>query len=97
MFLMVRATPRGGAARIEGLGHDGADRAFLKVRVNEPPEKGKANEGVVRLLSRALKIPASRFGIVAGDTARLKTVLVRGDLTLLQKQLTDWLSGLPLG
>lgn len=95
VLLMVRATPRGGAARIDGLGVDANDRSFVKLRVKEPPEKGKANEGVIRLLSSSLKIPASRFEIVAGDTDRLKTVLVCGDAQVLQIAIEEWLSGLP--
>lgn len=62
-----------GASRDEIVGeHDGA----LKIRVTAPPERGKANEAVARLLAE--RMPGRRVTVVSGKTARGKQVLVEG-------------------
>ena len=48
----------------------------IKVRVNAPPEKGKANERVVELLAEYFKLSKARISIIRGHTNREKTVLI---------------------
>lgn len=50
----------------------------LKVRVAAPPEAGKANEAVRRLLAEALGVPPRQVAIIAGESAPEKTVLISG-------------------
>jgi len=57
------------------------------VKVTAPPDKGKANAAVVKLLSKALKLPKSAFEITAGETARLKTLRIDGDESELASKL----------
>ena len=52
-----------------------SDGSF-KVRVNAPPEKGKANERVIELLAEHFKLSKSKVAILSGQTYREKTVLV---------------------
>jgi len=60
----------------------------LKIRVTVPPEGGKANEKVVELLSKALKVPASCIEIVRGERSRIKLLRVEGiDVATLQEKL----------
>ena len=66
-------TPRGGRDAIEGVEALADGRPVLKVRVRAVPEDGAANEGVRRLLAKALGLPASAVRLEAGATARLKT------------------------
>lgn len=75
----VRVTPKGGATRIDGLGADADGRSFLKLRVKDVPEKGKANAAVVKLLAKAWGLPPSALEIAAGETGRVKTVVLRGE------------------
>lgn len=58
-------------SRIEGE-HAGA----LKISITAPPERGRANESVERLLSKALGIPLKAVRIVAGHTSPRKSVLI---------------------
>ncbi len=51
---------------------------ILKLRVQAPPEKGRANEAVCALLAKALGCPARDVSVVAGATARDKTVAIEG-------------------
>ena len=52
-----------------------SDGSF-KVRVNAPPEKGKANERVIELLAEHFQVSKSKVAILSGQTYREKTVLV---------------------
>lgn len=71
--LLVRATPK--ASRNElGAVRNGR----LLVRVTAAPEDGKANAAVIKLLSKAWRIPASAFELIGGATSREKTFLIRG-------------------
>lgn len=76
--IRVRVTPKGGRDAVDGVEALSDGRPVLKVRVRAAPEDGAANEGVRRLLAKALKRPASAVSLEAGATARLKTFLVSG-------------------
>lgn len=60
---------------------------MLKVRVAAPPEKGKANDAVVKLLAAELQVPASVISIASGKTSQEKTIEIKGVTTsaILQK------------
>jgi hypothetical protein len=69
----VRVVPRASRTQIVGEA-DGA----LRVRVAAPPVDGAANDELVRVLARALKVSRSAVAITAGGTSRLKRVAVSG-------------------
>ncbi|MEE9487514.1 MAG: DUF167 domain-containing protein [Candidatus Brocadiales bacterium] len=54
----------------------------LKLQVAAPPDKGKANEAVVRLLAKCLGVRRSSVSIVSGETSRDKKVLVQGAVSV---------------
>ena len=49
-----------------------------KLRVAAPPERGKANEAALELLSRSLGVATTDLRLVAGHGTRDKTVEVTG-------------------
>ena len=51
---------------------------LLRVRVTRPPTDGEANRAVLRLVARALDVPASRLELVSGARARRKRIRVIG-------------------
>ena len=51
----------------------------LKARVRAVPEDGKANQALEMLLARALGMPKSAVTVVAGHTARSKTLRIDGE------------------
>jgi uncharacterized protein (TIGR00251 family) len=79
VLLRVRLTPKGGRDRIDSWTRDDKGTAILKVRVSAPPEKGKANAALIALLARELRLAKSLISIRAGETSRLKTVMIQGD------------------
>lgn len=52
--------------------------AALKVRVAAPPERGRANAEVVRVLAEVLGVPGSAVRIVSGGTSARKQVEIAG-------------------
>jgi uncharacterized protein (TIGR00251 family) len=60
--------------RIEGFLEDGT----LKVKVTAPPERGKANRGLVSLLAKQLQVKTSQIEIVSGFTSGRKMVRIAG-------------------
>jgi uncharacterized protein len=67
--IAVRVTPGAAQAGVEAAGPDGA----IRVRVVEPPEKGRATEAARALLARALGVAPSRLELVRGAASREKT------------------------
>lgn len=71
--LRLRVSPGSGRSEIVGRYGDA-----WKVRVGAPPERGRANDAVIRLLSERLGLPASDLALVSGSTSRDKVVELRG-------------------
>lgn len=71
--LTLRVSP--GAARSAVVGRYGAG---WKVRVAAPPEDGKANDAVVKLLAATLALHERDVRIVSGRASRDKTVALAG-------------------
>jgi uncharacterized protein YggU (UPF0235/DUF167 family) len=85
--LFVRLTPKSARDAVEGVETAADGRAYLKARVRAVPEKGKANTALERLLAASLGVPFGAVAVVAGGTARLKTVRVAGDATAIEGRL----------
>lgn len=65
-----------------------AHAGAVKIAVQAPPDKGRANEAILELLSETLDMPLRSFELVAGATSRKKMVLVReGDLEAIRDAL----------
>lgn len=50
----------------------------LRIRVMAPPERGKANAAVEKLIAEALGLPNDAVNIVKGPTSPRKVVEIRG-------------------
>jgi uncharacterized protein (TIGR00251 family) len=73
MLINVKVTPRTSRDEIVGLKDD-----VWQIRVKAPPVEGRANDALLHLLGKALKLKASDLDIVRGHTSRRKTVAVSG-------------------
>jgi uncharacterized protein (TIGR00251 family) len=68
----------------------GRHREAWKVRVAAPPEGGRANEAVVRLLAETLSLPRDAVTLVSGHGARDKIVQLAGlDPTQIERRLSS--------
>jgi uncharacterized protein len=71
--LRLRVSPGAGKSGIVGRHGDG-----WKVRVTAPPEDGRANDAVLRLLADALSVPRASLTLVSGHSGRDKIVALDG-------------------
>lgn len=69
-LLHIRVQPKASRNEIASSSEDGA----LRVRVTAPPEGGKANTVVLKLLAKHLKLAPSALEIVRGQSSRNKTI-----------------------
>ena len=72
MKLFIKVKPRAREEKVEEV-----DKDHLVVHTKEIPEKGKANEGVIRLLSIHFSVLKSRITIISGKKARTKIVIIK--------------------
>lgn len=80
--LFVRLTPKAAGDRLDGVRISADGRCHLCARVRAVPEKGAANAALERLLAHRLGIARSVVTVIAGQTARQKTVRIEADDTL---------------
>ena len=73
VLLRLRVSPKSRTARIAGE-HDGA----LKLHVTEPPDKGRANDGLIALLAETLGIAQREIELVSGHASHDKRVAIGG-------------------
>src|SRR2546421_5609594 len=71
--LRVRVSPGAGRTALVGRHGDA-----WKVRVTEAPERGRANEAVLRLLADTLTLPRTALTLVSGHGGREKIVELAG-------------------
>ena len=68
----IRVTPRASRNEIVEILSD----QTVKIRLKAPPVEGKANQELIKFLSKILGVPKSNLEIVAGATGRDKLVSV---------------------
>jgi uncharacterized protein len=56
----------------------------LKIRITAPPVDGKANEHIIKWLSKLFKVPKGDIEILQGELGRQKTLRIRAPKTLPQ-------------
>lgn len=76
MKLTIHLTPKASHNKIEGWAWDEKGLKILRIKVTAVPEDGKANEALIKLLSKTLHIPLSRISLTRGATARIKQLEV---------------------
>jgi uncharacterized protein (TIGR00251 family) len=73
LLLKVRAAPAASRERLVGLHGDA-----LKAAVSAPPERGKANQAIARLVAKELGLRGSQVSVHSGETARDKWLRIDG-------------------
>ena len=51
---------------------------MLKVKITAPPEKGKANQQLIKFLSKFLEVKNNSIKITSGSTSPIKTLEITG-------------------
>ena len=73
MDLDVRVTPRAGRTGFAGMRED-----VLLVRLAAAPVDGAANEELINLIAKTLRIPRRDVTIVSGERSRTKRIRIAG-------------------
>ncbi len=73
LLLSLRVRPRAGREGILGL-----RAGRLLVAIREAPERGRANEAVLRLLAEELGVSRAAFALLGGAASRDKIVRIAG-------------------
>ena len=71
MIITVHVKPRSRENSIEWI-----DNETAKISVTAPADKGKANEAVIEVLSKDLKVAKSLIEIIRGKTTRIKQITI---------------------
>lgn len=77
--LDVRVTPKASRDGIDGMETLADGRAILKLRLRALPSEGEANEAVIMLLAKSLRLPKSSLALERGAGSRIKTLTISGD------------------
>jgi uncharacterized protein (TIGR00251 family) len=87
--LAIRVTPRASKDEIVEILSDGT----IKVHLTAPPVEGKANEALLKFLSKVLDVPERKLDIVAGAGGRDKLIsIIDMDAATLHKKILEHLS-----
>ncbi|UPA28391.1 MAG: DUF167 domain-containing protein [Verrucomicrobiota bacterium] len=73
MRIQVKAIPN--AARSEVIVQEDGS---LKIKVQNPPEDGKANKAILRLIAKHYQVPPRNVKIVSGEKSHQKIIEVFG-------------------
>jgi uncharacterized protein len=87
LTLHVRLTPKSSRDTLEGVETLADGQSVLKARVRAVPEDGKANDALIALVAKSLKIPVSRLRIASGASSRHKVLALEGDAADLAMKL----------
>jgi uncharacterized protein YggU (UPF0235/DUF167 family) len=85
--LRLRLTPRASRETVGPLERLADGSEVLIVHVRAVPADGAANAALIRLLAASLDVARSKVDLVAGQTARIKTVVIEGDGPALAERL----------
>ncbi len=70
-LVQVKVIPKSSKQRVSELSPDN-----FKVWVHSAPEKGKANEEAIELISQHFSIPPSKIRLIKGEHSRTKTLAI---------------------
>jgi uncharacterized protein (TIGR00251 family) len=87
LIVTVRLTPRGGRDAIDGVETLSDGQPVLKARVRAAPTEGEANDALVQLFAKSLKVGRRSVSLIGGQTARNKRLMIEGDPAALAAAL----------
>ena len=69
MKIFIKVKPKASQAKVVKI-----DKTHYQVYVTQPPEKGKANKQIIKLLADYFGVSLSKINIIAGEKGREKAV-----------------------
>ena len=75
----LRVTPKSSRDEIDAVEQFSDGQPVVKIRVRALPADGQANDAVVALLAKKLRLPKSCVSLERGGASRMKTLRLSGD------------------
>jgi len=75
-LLHVKVTPNSALTKISGKFIDEKNQEYLKINLAAVPEDDKANDELIKFLSKLLKISKSKIAIQRGGNSRIKVIKI---------------------
>ena len=75
-IIRIRVTPNSSRCSFSGKFIDSNGQVFIKVNLTSVPEKGKANQELIKYLSKYFHLSKSSFSLISGETDRYKKLLI---------------------
>ncbi len=75
----LRVTPKSSRDEIDAVEQLSDGQPVVKIRVRALPADGQANDAVVALLAKKLRLPKSCVSLERGGASRMKTLRLSGD------------------
>ncbi len=94
VVLYVRLSPNASSNRLDGVLVQASGENRLKVKITVVPEKGKANQALLKLLSKKLRYPPRDLEIIRGRTDRNKDILITGEADNVIKNIETMIAAL---
>lgn len=76
-IINVYVTPKSGRDVLCGLEADIKGNALLKLKVSAPPDNGKANIAVCKLIAKSLRLPKTYVSVKRGHKSRYKQIEIK--------------------
>lgn len=76
-LIRVRLTPNSSSCRSNGIISGPNEENYLRINVISAPEKGKANQELIKFLAKKLGLAKSLFEIVSGSTNHWKKIEIQ--------------------
>ncbi|MBT6068170.1 DUF167 domain-containing protein [Candidatus Peregrinibacteria bacterium] len=71
-YLRIKVLPKSQKNEITEILEDGT----IKIRIKAVPEKGKANQELIKFLSKELEVAKDSISIISGKTDQLKLIKI---------------------
>ncbi len=76
-YLRIKVTPRSHKTEIIEIMEDDTGEKTIKIRLKAVPEKGKANDELIKFLSKELSINKEKITIISGKQDQLKLIKIK--------------------
>lgn len=91
ILLNIKVVPNSSKTIVMGVENSGLlDENFLKIKISSPANENKANEELIKFLSKELKVSKSSIELVKGAKNKEKKILIKNffDETFILKLLS---------
>jgi len=87
IILTLKILPNAKKNSIESYSND-----YLKIKISAPPRDSKANQELLKFLSKTFNISKSKISIIKGEKSRNKTIEIAGiDKETIENELKKWI------